>query len=948
MVLCDAQTFDEITSYDLPCPVSVLCSDRKVQQFTPVAGRRSSDLIHVLYTSGSTGKPKGVMLTHSTTANLLGALTPLFQTSEENVLCTTNLVFDTFITETLLPLALGKCVVMADEEEMMLPYKIAELIKNENSDMMQMTPSRLQMCLGNNAFFKVMSRIKVIILVGEALSNQLLHDLQSTGCQGVFNLYGPTEAAVYVTLADLTRKEKVTIGKPLANCRVYVLNKDLMPSLPTAFGELYLAGSCLADGYINQPELTTASFVDDPFFPGEKMYRSGDIGRLLPNGDIDYQGRRDSQVKINGQRIELSEIIGAITGSKIISEGAVIPVKQPDGNTTLSAYIVPKEINSFDISLLKKYLASQLPQVMIPSDYTVIDSLPKTATGKADLQSLASIQSGSSAENLSAEFTASSKPTDDMMFGKEEQTDIADIHEQVSLETNSIKEAVDVIRSEAMKEVAACDIRLQLIDLWKQTLHKETIKEEVSFFDQGGSSLGALNLLSQYFNNGWAIALSQFYENPTIKLQTVLLENENNKNPGTKQAQETENSFKEDSTDIHYTSIESIVEANEKSVSKINDSNTVLLTGATGFLGAHLLKSLFEIGKGPIICLVRGGNAPRLNDTLCWYFGQEWTQTHWSSIKIVAGDISLDNFGMDQETYDSLSRETGIIVHAAADVRHYANDTGSYDTNCQGTANIISFAWASSAPMMHISTVSVSGEYIKDRPTENVVFDESCEDIGQNWQDNVYVRSKFLGEQLVLSAVKKGLKAKIFRIGRLVGRDADGVFQRKTDGNTFYQFIKGLSYLDMLPRMYADFPVEMTPVDFCAYAIVALMNGKETIYHVWHPAPSTLEEVTLSVKGYPLSLTNADVFQRHLIQIMRQEHKQQLLIFMDVFNRMNLHPVTIKPSCERTERELNTLGIYWPKVNIKRWLQAFINEENIFSGQYQPNIQRLKLHEGKG
>ncbi|MHB1314157.1 MAG: non-ribosomal peptide synthetase [Christensenellales bacterium] len=941
MVLCDTQTQNDMQAYELPCPVTVFSAEKKAKHFVPVSGRSGSDLIHVLYTSGSTGKPKGVMLTHSSIANLLGALSQLLSLPAGNVLCTTNLVFDTFIAETLLPLALGKCVVIADEEEMMLPYKIADLIDSEYATVMQLTPSRLQMCLGNKAFYISAGRLELMILAGEALSTQLLSELKKSGCRRIVNLYGPTEAAVYVTMADLTQSDKVTIGRPLANCRAYILDKDHKSVLPTSIGELYLAGSCLSKGYINQPELTAASFLDDPFFPGEKMYRSGDIGRLLHNGELLYLGRHDSQVKLNGQRIELSEISGAISSSMMIGEVAVVPVKQSDSSMVLTAFIVPKDNSAFDLALLKHHLASQLPQYMIPSQFFVVDALPKTATGKADLQTLVSMQTdytdpetpppaamstAAETEESAPDQTAAHKDclqTADEAPAADDALNETVLPYPLIVRINSEKAAGNA--EPAAPEETASDIRpltnmrAQLLALWKETLHKDTVQEEVSFFDQGGSSLGALSLLSNYFNNGWTMTLAQFYDHPTLAAQSAMIE---------ETAPSGEATAAKNVSMLHPQEISNKITALpgiELPAAKTPEG--VLLTGATGFLGAHLLKRLIETGKGPVVCLVRGGNAPRLNDTLCGYFSQDWTLAHWDSIQIVPGDISLERFGMEQDAYDALAKRVGLIVHAAADVRHYANDTDSYDTNYQGTANIVSFAWASSAALMHVSTISVSGEYIKSDPAAKVFFTEDCEDIGQNWQDNIYVRSKFLGEQLVLSAIQKGLQAKVFRIGRLVGRDADGAFQKKTDGNTFYHFINGLACLDMLPRAFADFPIEMTPVDFCARALVALIDGKETVYHLCNPRPATLDEVAAAIKGYSLPLTSTDVFQRHLNQLIRQGYMQQLMILLDAYNRMKLQPVTIEPVCEQTQKELLSLGIHWPKANIRRWLRGFLEAE---------------------
>ena len=195
--------------------------------FTPVPGRSSSDLIHVLYTSGSTGKPKGVALSHRALTNLHGSMQPYLQSSAGRVLCSSNYVFDVFITESLLVLASGKTVVLADDEEMFLPWENASLIEKHGVTIMQMTPSRMQMSLGNEAFAAALSNIKFIILAGEPLNMELINMIKMSGDIRVYNFYGPSEAAVYVSCGEMLADQPSHIGKPLNNCRIYLLDEKL-------------------------------------------------------------------------------------------------------------------------------------------------------------------------------------------------------------------------------------------------------------------------------------------------------------------------------------------------------------------------------------------------------------------------------------------------------------------------------------------------------------------------------------------------------------------------------------------------------------------------------------------------------------------------------------------------------------------------------------------------
>ena len=359
LLLCDPCTYPELPD-ELPCPKLVMT--REETPFTPVEGRSVEDDIHILFTSGTTGQPKGAVLPHRAIMNLLTNVERMFETAPGDILCASGVIFDTFITETLLAFCMGKCAVMADEEEMMLPWRIAELIENNDVEIIQLTPSRLQMCLGTEAFVKILPRIKVLFSCGEVLTRQLLDSLKEAGAQKIFNLYGPTETAVYITGIDMTHRDKIVVGKAFTNCRLYVLDENLKPVMPMARGELYIGGECLSRGYVNRPDLTKEAYLPDPFFPGEIMYKSGDIVRLMPDRGVEFVGRRDLQVKLNGQRIELDEITGQIIQSGQVGEAAVIAVRKPDFSMELRAFVTPRsEESQVDLEKIKKYLRTQLP-----------------------------------------------------------------------------------------------------------------------------------------------------------------------------------------------------------------------------------------------------------------------------------------------------------------------------------------------------------------------------------------------------------------------------------------------------------------------------------------------------------------------------------------------------------------------------------------------------------
>lgn len=837
--------------------------------------REAGDTCCVLFTSGSTGRPKGVMLRHRGFSNYIAALRPLMTEDHGPVLCATNCVFDVFSTETLAALTYGRAVVMADEEEMMLSWKAAALIQRYHVSAVQFTPTRTSLFLENEQFKEAMSNLPLFLICGEKLEMGLRDKLRGTGIRRIVNLYGPTEATVYASMADVTYQKRITIGKAFPNCRGYVLDEKGREVFPTAVGELFLAGECLAAGYIGRPDLTGSAFTEDILRQGEKMYRTGDLVRRLPNGELEYIGRRDHQVKLNGQRVELTEITEKIMETGLAVQAATIAVKQ-ENYLALRGFVKTRN-PADDPELIMEHLKAELPSYMVPSALYAVEDFPRTASGKIDLKQLEKIDL-KRFENRGAEGTPSEeKPLED-------QTTKPTVNREPINQEPVIQEP----------EKPCQDVRENILEIWKNTLRIDRIDPTVSFFKQGGNSFAALSVLSDYFNEGYTMSLSYFYDHPTVQEQAEAL--------GAFRSAE-----KEPTPETRSVTDEKWI-SGEKSESA-TVGKTVFLTGATGFFGSHLLKELLEKGFTRVYCLARG-DEERLFSILGEYFGEEWVTGNRGMIRAVQGDVLLPDFGLGAVTLERVTKEISILIHAAADVRHYASDDLGERTNIEGTRNAAALAKRSGAKLIYISTVSIGGDYIRESPESDEVFFEDDFDIGQNWEDNVYTRAKFRAERIVREAAEAGMPAMILRLGRLVGRSSDGIFQRNPDTNAFCQIVRALAGMKVVSEELAALPIELTAVDECARAAALLTEADGFTYHVFNPCMVTVGTIAEKL-GVPWKHTDQESFEEYLKAESASGDKKTLAPFLAAYTRLKQVPARIRPDCARSERALKKLGFHW-------------------------------------
>lgn len=437
-------------------------------------------LAYVTFTSGSTGKPKGVMISHKNVVAFTQNYPSVFGISGDmSIGAVTNISFDIAVLELIGSLCMGMEVVFLSGND---PMKMVEELNSTPVDVLQLTPSRLQqLTFCNENLLSDLRDLKVMLVGGEALPVEQFEALSKNLVNTrVFNVYGPTETTVWSTALDIHSSERLSIGSHLANEQVYILNSNgaLQPRGVT--GEIYIGGSGVGKGYLNRPELTNEKFVDSPFDSGSKIYATGDLGRWMPDGNIEFVNRKDDQVKIRGYRIELGEIESCLLQYPGIEAAVLLVTENEQSEKILAAFLVVRHPLMEDD--LRKSLSDQLPEYMIPSDFVQLKELPLLASGKVDRKALA------------------------------ERLKTVAQHEK------------DFVKPEG-------DVQERLLVLWSEVLAKnaDTISADESFFKLGGHSLKATRLMSM-INKEFAVKLllNDLFSQVMIIDQATLIEGTSN------------------------------------------------------------------------------------------------------------------------------------------------------------------------------------------------------------------------------------------------------------------------------------------------------------------------------------------------------------------------------------------------------------------------------------
>lgn len=594
-------------------------------------------------------------------------------------------------------------------------------------------------------------------------------------------------------------------------------------------------------------------------FQGMRVYKTGDYAKWTRSGEVVILGRTDNQVKLRGLRIELEEVEQAILRCPGIRQTVVL-IRGIEGTEHLCAYYTAEE--AVLPETLREQLKNSLTRYMIPDAYRQMERFPMTPNGKIDQKALPEAQ-------------------------------LAGAGEYVEPQTET--------------ERTFCRI-------FAEVLHLDRVGREDDFFEIGGTSLAVTGVIIAATEEGFEITFGDVFSHATPRDLAEMFREEN-----------VQISSKlEDLSQYDYKNIERVLERNtfeEFLEGEAQPLGNILLTGATGFLGIHILREFLESESGKVYCLLRRGRfgsvEERLKSLLFYYFENTYEELLRTRLYAVEGDVT-DAAVFERMAEASLDIHT--VVNCAANVKHFSAGTDIEDVNVGGVLNAIAFCEKTKSRLLHISTTSVSGFSVGDVPFADTVMNERMLYFGQAL-DTKYGHSKFLAERAVLEAVSRGLNAKIMRVGNLSARDADGEFQMNFSTNSFVGRLKSYELIGRFPYSMMDSAAEMAPIDCTAKAILTLAATPEAccVFHPYNNHSIYMGDIIYAMKEYgmDIELSEDEDYERALEETRQDPEKAKVLSSMIAYQNMGHGKKTVGIAKENayTMKVLYRLGYHWPTTS---------------------------------
>ena len=856
----------------------------------------ADSLAYIIYTSGTTGKPKGVPQRHGAILSLFRAAQKNFKfTSEDVWVLFHSYVFDFSIWEMWGALLHGGMLVLPTDNQVRDPKLFYQLCYAYKITVLNQTPSAFYPFIikAKRAYEKrKLISLRYVIIAGEKLNVSHLavwFELYGFNKPRLFNGYGLTETTILTTFIQLKppcMTSVDSIGYPLDGQLLVILDprKALLPC--GAIGEIYIIGIRLSPGYLNNIKLTNEKFVKLTFGSANMPlsgFKTGDLGRQLPNGAIEFLGRSDSQVKISGYRIELHAIEEIMLEIPDVSSAIVIAKKINESHEQkhLIAYYVSED--QLDETALQHHLVNCLPFYMQPKKFIRLKKIPLTINGK--------------------------------------------------LATNELPGSV--FKDVHSHYVSAYDNKSELIcTAFSNVLNIEKIGMNDNFFHLGGDSLAAITLASK-LQHHFKMGISDIfnYQTPAQLVKNVVC----GKNILKSRLEKVKLAYTNAShyaiepprvTELQATKEDLLRKRDQLACDTEKNITTVLLTGATGFLGCNLLYQLLNHTDHDLFLLVRSAIKAeafnRIQDKFTLYFDRKLKSHELSRITVFRSDIEEPSLGLAKKDYCNLCDKVDTIIHAAALVKHYGDEKIFYRANVHATVNLLDLAHKMKGGIFHfISTYSVLNFGYTTGHHKNTPLSEEDIPTDINHYYNVYSKTKLQAELAVVDARKKGLNTNIYRMGNLAFMEKNGKAQENIDENSFYQMLRFFSNIHRIPDVLDE--VEITPVDLAAEAVVQLFNkniSNNNVYHIFNP-------------GF-LSLSNMFAKSDHLPQLKKEKISPFIDYMIDklyteadnnILNRFlcrqgwleykgENYVINPRVSQAKTEAILESLGFIWKPISL--------------------------------
>jgi nonribosomal peptide synthetase MxcG len=790
-------------------------------------------LAYVIYTSGSTGQPNGVQISRGALAHFVAGATQRYGfRREDRVLQFAPLHFDASVEEIFLTLCVGARLVVRTDEMLQSVPRLMEACAERGVTVLDLPTAfwhEVAYSVSTGAA-RLPSSLRVVIIGGEAaLPERVARWRASVGPEVLLlNTYGPTEATVVATAATLTggaeaqvSTEEVPIGRPLPGVQAMLLDASGALAAPGSEGELYLAGRALARGYLGRPELDAARFVTLDALPGRpRAYRTGDRARLREDGQLVFVGRVDDEFKISGHRIDPAEVETVLLGHPGVFEAAVVGQVLPGGTRRLCAHVVPVQ-PAPTVAELRRYLSSALPAPMVPGHFVFAEQLPRTSTGKIDRSALRRI--------LPAE-------------------------------------------NEVPADAAATELERTVLQVWEQVLGVSAVSAQDDFFELGGQSLQTIQVANRLsVALGREVSVATVFRHPTAA--------------GLAQALGQGSVAGEGSGGLTVAMLadaelpEDVVPRRVAGAPREQMSpRQVLLTGATGFVGAHLLDQLLRQTEAHVVCLVRAQDEAQAMERLRSAMVAQRLSLEGLAQRVLAlpADLTQPSLGVGAARFHQLAAECDVIFHNAA-VVSVVREYGSLQAvNVRGPRELLRLAAAvRPKPLHYVSTLAVAPQAnLSPEVPEDFVPPHA------GLRDG-YQQSKWVAERLVQQAAERGLPVSVYRLGRVVGAPGTGIVN--TQDLVWRILLAGVP-AGALPQL--EVGETWTPVDFVARALVRLMLTPKAT-GVFNVAPT--DEVQLSELfrwvrdyGYPVELCPVPEWRARLARGANTADSRTTLAFFDL------------------------------------------------------------------